>query len=161
MDRDYAQLRQLLLAEHHVVEQLVELLGQERTALTERDVTAIERVTRAKTLALDAVERAGAARSAWARGAGVDAGSRAFGQFVRDAAARDEDSGLAEAWEKLDASLRTAHRENLVNGRIISRSRQSLSQLLDILRGQVDAPRLYGRGGRAGNSGDGGEIARA
>lgn len=161
MERDYAHLIQLIREERRVVGDLVAVLEQEREALTARDVIAIENVTREKTLLLDTVERASAARTAWTREAGMDPAGDEFEAFIASPVVHARAPELATAWEDLCSALRVAHRENLVNGRIISRSRQSLGQLLNILRGQVDTPRLYGRGGRPGQSGDGGEIARA
>ncbi len=161
MERDSAHLKELLRNETRAVERLVVLLGQERDALTGRDIDAIERVTQAKIEQIGQVEHASAARESWARTAGVAFEGRAFEQLVTDMANAANDAELVEVWEKLREAMREAHRENLVNGRVISRSRQTLSHLLDILRGQVDAPRLYGRAGQTGSLNEGGEIARA
>lgn len=161
MDSDTAQLQALLNQECAALQQLSNVLAEERDALSGRDVAHIERVTTEKSALLDEVERHALARQTWAQEHGLTAGENAFSRHVRQTAHSEGLPELDERWRDLQLALRLVHRENLVNGRIIARSRQTLSQMLNLLRGQVGNPQLYGPGGSTRSDADGGEIARA
>ncbi len=161
MERDFAHLTGLIETECQAIERLIAVLLEEREALSGRDMEVLVRVTGEKVTILDAVDACAATRNAWALEHGIAPEDRPFSRFVAEAAEAHGQASLLESWQKLRDTLHTAHRENLVNGRIIARSRQTLSHLLHVLRGQVDSPALYSRGGTTRTGNDSGEIARA
>ena len=55
----------------------------------------------------------------------------------------------AEKWQVLEEKLENCKAENLINGKIIHRSRQQVDVLLNLLQGNSGASKIYTENGQA------------
>jgi flagella synthesis protein FlgN len=77
--------------------------------------------------------------------------------LARDAATQE----LIPAWQALTAEFSKCQAANEINGKMINRSKQTLSHLLNLLRGQVAAPSLYTQKGATANYSNTHTVAKA
>lgn len=161
MDREIRELHQVFRDDVSALRSLVALLREEREAIISRDVTELERVTGAKGEYLDQLEQSSRVRDGLLERIGITAEPDPMHRFATDQATLDVVPEFHETWLQLKDALGNVRRENIINGRLVSRSRQTLNHLIDILRGKADAPSLYGREGHKDGDADRQEIARA
>jgi len=65
-----------------------------------------------------------------------------------------------EPWQQLTALFTECQTLNDINGKMIARSKQTLGNLLNILRGQTAGPTLYNQSGTASSSGGSHSVTR-
>jgi flagella synthesis protein FlgN len=68
---------------------------------------------------------------------------------------------LSDLWEDSLLQLKTCQEKNQVNGLVIQRSKLRNQKLMDIIRGQSQAPKLYGNQGSEKAYGGANSIAKA
>lgn len=145
--------RELLAADARAVARLRELLLEERSALGQRDLAALERLVQQKLACLQQLE----------------AHERERRELIAQSGAPDWpgllqalDAAVARDWESLRTQLAALAELNATNEKIVSRTRRSTARLLALLRGQTDAPAaVYDRLGRTHACGDLRAITRA
>ncbi|MFM7272234.1 MAG: flagella synthesis protein FlgN [Gammaproteobacteria bacterium] len=136
-----SQASALLSHESQCVEQLRELLLEERAAIGARDADRLQEAVRLKLECLRRLEQHEHMRRR------LVAGSR-LGSWQRLLASLDP--GISESWQALRESLRVLRDLTEVNERIVNRSRQSTRRLLELMRGQsAEGGGVYDRSGRA------------
>lgn len=132
-------------------ELLLTLLEQEREALANRDIDALDTIIEGKATQLKQLEASAQNRTAWARqylgnnANGLDEIKKAWQNLVEDAAIPQ----LKERWESLKTLQNSCKEKNEANGKILARNQKTFNRLLDIVRGQTATPNLYSAAGKS------------
>jgi flagellar biosynthesis protein FlgN len=144
-------LRSMLAQDTANVEQLSQLLATERECLEARQHDQLPTLIEAKDQLMVQLGAHSQQRQQWLQQANLSRDQHGWMEFLHGRAATRE---LIEPWEALTERFAECQELNEVNGKIIGRSRQTLGQLLNILRGQVSGPQLYNaEGGTAAENG--------
>lgn len=138
------ELKQLLNDDLTGLRQLAATLTEEKQALADSDIKAIEKLTQDKNLLLGQIrERAKQKiRTLVAMGFKPENGDPS--RFIRSAGI-DE---LTSLWLTAEQELRTCHTLNSVNSRIVGHLQRRLNRLGDIFRGSAGQAKLYGASGQ-------------
>lgn len=138
------ELKNLLAEDIRQLEQLADIIRQEKTCLSSSDMKALDVLTREKNTLLDQIrDRAGRKiRLLVAMGFNPKAGTPS--RFIRSAGLKD----LNECWEEAERKLRQCQQENNNNARVISHLQKRLTRLTDIFRGASGQQQLYGAQGQ-------------
>lgn len=132
-------------------ESLITLLEQEREALSNRDMDALDTIIEGKAAQLKQLETSAQSRTAWARQylgndtGGLEEIKNAWQNLLEDAAIPQ----LKERWETLKELQTTCKEKNEANGKILARNQKTFKRLLDIIRGQTATPDLYSAAGKS------------
>lgn len=120
---------------------LLQLLHAERDALSERQLDLLEDILQNKAEHLQSLESSAQQRAQWlgSSGPGGPPLDHRWNNLLADHAPH-----LQPHWKNLRDLLQTCQAENEVNGKMLGRSQQTLNRVLGLLRGQNDAPTLYG-----------------
>ena len=145
-----AQFIQLTQECHPLFDQLLMQMETEREALEQRDVEALQSSTEAKHHQLVAIEGNIRARNEVLTLAGFSPSSEgleALMSSVSDAQRHEFD----QLWSDLKARIKSAQDASARNEQILTRSKQSVDQLMALLQGQRKSNVLYDPGGGTGN----------
>ncbi len=144
--------RAIIESDRHGVEQLRELLLEERAALSARDAAQLEITVQQKLLCLQA----------------LDANEAQFRQLLARQHANDwpellrgMDAALAKDCGMLLERLHEVAQLGEINERIVNRSSRTTSRMLALLRGQIAPVGVYDRSGRTHACGDNRPITSA
>ncbi|GGY72519.1 hypothetical protein GCM10011613_16890 [Cellvibrio zantedeschiae] len=151
-------LRDMLAQDSSAIQQLKALLTQEREFLEQRQLQGMQEIVSQKDQLLGNLSYTARQREQILRNAGLTtdlAGWKAF--LERDALTLS----LIPAWEALTIEFTECQAANEVNGKMINRSKQTLSHLLNLLRGQVATPSLYTQKGSTTNYSSTHTVAKA
>jgi len=151
-------LRDMLAHDSAAIQELKSLLNQERELLEQRHVQGMQEIVSRKDQLLDSLSYTARQREQVLASAALStdlAGWKAF--LERDVLSRD----LIPEWELLTAEFAECQASNEVNGKMINRSKQTLSHLLNLIRGQVAAPSLYTQKGATANYSSTHTVAKA
>lgn len=120
------------------------LLEQEKITLTTRDTQKINQLAEHKSQTINQLEsRAKTKATLMAKsGLGIRPGQ------VEEKLTSLQDKELMALWHESREKLNACQQQNAVNGSIISQSRQRVTKLMSIIRGQNKAPNLYGQQGK-------------
>lgn len=137
-------LKNFLSVDIRQLDNLADILQQEKSCLSGSDAKALESLTREKNAILGQIrERAKQKIHALvAMGFRPDSGEPS--RFIRSAGLND----LYSLWQEADTRLRECHLLNENNGRIISHLQKRLTRLTDIFRGASGQQKLYGAKGQ-------------
>jgi len=131
-----------------LLDQLYQLLQAERQSLATTDADKTQEILQQKTELLQQLQQSSEQRSQLltARGFSADeAGVHAFFATLP----QPESKTLATQWQALQQKLLACREENLINGKVIHRSRRQIESLLDTLRGKDSHQRIYTGSGEA------------
>lgn len=137
---------------------LLEVLGNEQTALGSRNVGAIEALTRDKQTQLAQIEQTARERTAITQSAGFAPDGDGMRALLRWC---DNDGSLTRAWKQLLNQARRCRDQNLVNGALIETSRRHTRQALGILRGTTVEDAIYNPHGATAPGVDSRSLAKA
>lgn len=137
--------------------QLLTLLEEEKQLLKTRESKKIESIASTKSQIISQIEgRAKLKAKLFAHsGLGIRPGN------VEPAILKLNDKELSNLWAESREKLNLCKERNLVNGAIISRSRQRVGRLMDIIRGKSNAQNLYGQKGKQQSFSSHQKIAKA
>lgn len=137
------ELKRLLAEDLKDLDEMIQVLTDEKTSLKGSDMTQVEPLTQRKNVLLEQV-RARAKRKIHVL---VDMGYRPdLGEpsvFIRAAGQAE----LTRLWSAADTRLKTCQQLNSVNGRIVGHLQRRLGRLTDIFRGTSGQAKLYGASG--------------
>lgn len=144
------QLHNILQTEQTTASQLLVMLKQERSALTNSDVTAMTDLTAKKQPLVVALEKLGRQQAALLQAEGFSAGKEGLAAFIANQTEQHSRilNGMVEA---LKVTAKACREHNQVNGGIVNVNRQYLQQAMNILRGRDITPSAYGPGGEYTN----------
>lgn len=142
-------VHQLLNANIDAVEQLQSLLQQERKDLQKRLHANIPALLEQKQQLMTQLEQGSQLRQSWLDGAEDVTGEpkERWKMLLTDLGG----PALLSRWQDFKEQLSLCQQENEVNGRMIGRGQQSVGQLLSLLKGQVESPKLYNQKGSTNN----------
>lgn len=129
-------------------ETLLELFEKEQVALENRDAEALAEVIDLKTPQLVHLEESARQRAVWATSANADPNSEGFQQIINEL----NQEKITKDWKALTSLTKQCKERNEVNGKILMRQQQVYGRLMEIMRGQTQAPNLYNAYGTATNN---------
>ena len=138
-----AAIHQAIRVDLQAVGGLLGLLEQEQEAMQQRDRSTLSALVDAKTKYIKQIEDHAAGRYQILRSLDRPAIEAEWKTLV----AEYDNPPLRKDWAQLMTMLEQCRHHNEVNGRLISRSQQTLNKLLNILRGQFETPELYNNRG--------------
>lgn len=133
-------LRAMLEQDTVLIEQLQTLLEQERELLESRQHQPLEALIEAKNPILQQLGEHSQQRQNWLQQAQLSTDHQGWLTLLSATPATET---LIGPWQDLTERFTACQELNEINGKIIGRSRQTLGQLLSILRGQSGGPQLY------------------
>jgi len=152
------QLAQTITDDIPRCESLVELLNSEREALKDKDIEQLETILKNKDLFLSQLESSARLRAQLVSTMSVNASPE---ETVEALIKNTHSDTLRSNWKKLKGLLKTCHEQNEINGKIMSRNKKTYGKLLEILRGQSQAPNLYTQKGAASARSSGYQLGEA
>jgi len=126
---------------------LLQLLNNEREAISNSDATALEGITAEKKHIARQLENATQACMNLLKQSefsGDDKGMLDFFATCEDAQAAQ----LTEQWNTLQGVLKQCKEDNRINGQLLDSSQRRIKQAIGILQGQPTDQELYGRKGK-------------
>lgn len=152
-----SQLKSTLKQDIQDLNSLSDLLKQEKELLKTRESKSIEALANKKSQIIKQIEtRAKAKAKLFASsGLGIRPGK------IESALQAMNDPELMSLWIASREKLTLCKEQNLVNGAIITRSKQRVGRLMDIIRGKHKAPNIYGQKGKEQSFSDNHRIAKA
>ncbi len=139
-------LEQILQHEVECTEHMIACLRKERSALTSRNLEALEEASNDKNRYAEVLEDLDRGREQSLRTLGYTSDTRGMNQCFSDL---PNGSKLSTLWDSILANLRACQDGNITNGGILEHSRHHVEQALGILRGQSGAPAVYSSQGSA------------
>ncbi|WP_123637587.1 flagella synthesis protein FlgN [Marinimicrobium koreense] len=150
---------QMLAHDAQAIEELSQVLLQEREALEQRDLDALPPLIDAKNRLMAALGEHALQRQSWLDAATLPHNHEGWQKWLHQ---RPDTRGQAPQWQELAEHFEACRALNDINGKIIQRSRQTVGTLLDLLRGQSnDGPSLYNAQGRSGPQGGSQTLVKA
>jgi len=151
------RLKSTLKQDQTDLNQLLSLLEEETQLLKTRESKSIEALATQKAKLVAQIEqRAKLKAKLFAQsGLGIRPGQ------VEPAIKKLNDEELTKLWMETREQLNLCKEKNLVNGAIISRSKQRVSRLMDIIRGKSTTQNLYGQKGKQQSFSSQQSIAKA
>lgn len=140
-----ARIEFLVQADLNACTELLALLQAEREALTERKLPELVEIIEAKAKTIDLLDAQAQERREILAGLQRPSEESEWQALVKEV----DDEALNQSWEELREMLTECKRFNEVNGRMISRGKQTLGKLLTLLRGQNIATDLYNAQGES------------
>lgn len=156
MSPDPQTLQEMIGRDIRAAEALTELLLEERQLLEQRQHEPLAELIERKTPLLEQLAQSAQQRQQWLIEAGLPADSRGWEQLLEH-----YPEAIRESWPGLREAFERCQELNAVNGKLLSRSQQTLGRLLDLLRGQVAGPQLYNAAGNTDGHQGGHTVARA
>jgi flagellar biosynthesis protein FlgN len=151
-------LRDMLAQDSDAVTQLQTLLLQERTLLEQRKPEGMQEIVGKKDQLLSNLAFTAKQRTQLLSNAGLSTDLTGWIEFLsRDALTIT----LVPEWQTLTHHFIECQTANEINGKLINRSKQTLTHLLNLLRGQVAAPSLYTQKGATSNSSHSHTVVKA
>jgi len=149
-----AALTQHLQQDIQACETLLQLLEQERTALSERDLESMEAIIEKKATCLSLLEQSAKNRTAWSQQfVTSDAqDQQAVSEAWQTLLQQTNQQQLVDQWQQLKTLQSACKKANEVNGKILARNQKTFGRLLEIVRGQTASPSLYSTAGKATSS---------
>ncbi len=158
-----ATIRTLLAEDLQKTALLVELLGEEKQQLEQRELEALSSILHRKAQLLATIEASSTACQQFLAEAGFAGDRQGLLDCCQevdrieaqgsDASAQSRASAVA-LFEQLQQNLQHCRDLNLVNAAIVHRSKLNTGKLLDILRGKTDSNTLYNPVGDTSNHGE-------
>src|SRR5690625_2924066 len=151
-------LRAILAKDTPPIKKLADLLTPDRTYLQPRQHNKLPDRTEAKDQLLAQLGARSQQRQQWLVQANLSRDQHGWVEFLHRQA---DTRALIEPWQELTERFSECQKLNEINGKIIGRSRQTLGQLLNILRGQASGPQLYNADGATAPQSDSQSLVKA
>jgi flagella synthesis protein FlgN len=139
-------VHQLLENSIRITDELLSLLEQERSHLQQRNHNAIPPLLEQKQQLMSQLEQGAELRQQWLADTPQQTDQT---QEELWCTLLTELGGptLSTLWDAFKDKLVACQQGNEVNGKMIGRGQQSIRQLLTLLKGQVETPKLYNQAG--------------
>lgn len=154
--RAAADARSILERDTRATIQLLELLGEERNALQQRDAEHLNSIVTKKLACLAQLEQHDGERKQLLARTRCEDWPSLISQLDPEGLI-----GLSPLWQELVVRLREIAELLEINARIVNRARRSTERLLALLRGQTDPIGVYDRRGKTQAYGDNRAITSA
>lgn len=133
-------IQQMLDADRQSVAKLSELLAREQGLIQSRDLQSLGELIDEKAALISHLDQHARIRHDVLREAGLPANARGWDDFLAQVPGA---IALRDGWQQLNQDFAACQTQNEINGRLISRSAQTIDHLLGLLRGQTPSPSLY------------------
>ncbi len=140
MSLNIGLLRDMIAQDSAALAQLKQLLALEREQLEQRKQDELPRIVEQKAILLDQLNTNAKQRQQVLTTLGLPANAEGWDQFLQRNATTQP---LVDDWKLVVSEFEDCQKMNDINGKMISRSQQTLNHLLGLLRGKVAAPSLY------------------
>ncbi|MGH1472259.1 MAG: flagella synthesis protein FlgN [Cellvibrionaceae bacterium] len=150
-------IQQLIKKDFEDCETLLTLLLQEREALSDRNYDRYAESIDAKTEALKSIEKNSEDRYALLHSYSLPPTEGQWKKLIESI----DDQEIQNEWKNLIEKLNECKHENEINGKLISRGKQTLGKLLNILRGQLDSTQVYTHTGKTEGGDNSHTVTRA
>lgn len=140
MSLDTNFLREMIVQDSAAIAQLKQLLEQERGLLEQRKQDKLHQIIEQKTLLADQLNLSTKQRQQILETLGLPANAKGWDLFLQRNAST---MPFINDWRLLVTEFEECQKMNDINGKMVARSQQTLSHLLDLLRGKGVAPSLY------------------
>ncbi|AZZ91378.1 flagellar protein FlgN [Hahella sp. KA22] len=154
MSADLKVFIDLLKQDLQTLSQLEDVLQQERDSLEQSDIETLQRIIECKLPLLQQIESHARTRTQWVSQTGLPI--ERFLSLLKEKA-----PPVMKLYRQCESSLANIHKLNEVNGRIIARSQQRTTKMMQIIRGQSQQMQLYGKNGTEKSVGEAQAIAQA
>ncbi|ABC31420.1 putative flagella synthesis protein FlgN [Hahella chejuensis KCTC 2396] len=154
MSADLKVFIDLLKQDLQTLSQLEDVLQQERDSLEQSDIETLQRIIESKLPLLQQIESHARARMQWVSQTGLS-----IDRFL--SLLKEKAPPVMKLYRQCESCLANIHKLNEVNGRIIARSQQRTTKMMQIIRGQSQHMQLYGKNGAEKSVGEGQAIAQA
>jgi flagellar biosynthesis protein FlgN len=149
---DPAQIEQLIQQDNSASIALLTALRCEQEALKSRKHQDLQRLLEEKNHYLLILESNASKRQQILQHNGRETDNNAWEILLAELDARTPGTALLDAWNTLKNHFSECRTLNEINGKMIARGQQTISRLLNILRGQTAAPGLYSASGNTTQS---------
>jgi flagella synthesis protein FlgN len=140
MSLDITLLHQMLEQDAVAIQQLKQLLTDEREHLVQRRQDELANIAQQKTALVDQLGHNSKQRQKILNALNLPATANGWDLFLQ----RNVTTlPLREKWQRLITEFEECQTLNEINGKMISRSQQTLNHLLNLLRGKVAGASLY------------------
>lgn len=143
-----------------LLDQLHELLQDERQSLTASDAQKTQSLLQQKTQLLQQLDQNNRQRSELLTTRGFATDEEGVQAFLASFPPQ-ESQAYSVQWQSLQQKLEQCKEENLINGKVIHRSRRQVDTLLNMLRGRENNHRIYTGSGEAKPVHSGRPLAKA
>ena len=151
-------LNDMLVQDSSAVQKLKNLLLLERELLEQRKPEGLQDIVALKDQQLNTLSFNARQRQQLLQAAGLSANLAGWEELLlRDPATHT----LVASWQVLTAEFVECQKANEINGRMINRSKQTLTHLLNLIRGQVAIPALYTQKGSTTNQNSSQTVVKA
>lgn len=151
-------LNDMLVQDSSAVQKLKNLLLLERELLEQRKPEGLQEIVALKDQQLNTLSFNARQRQQLLQAAGLNANLAGWEELLlRDPATH----ALVASWQVLTAEFVECQKANEINGRMINRSKQTLTHLLNLIRGQVAIPALYTQKGSTTNQNNSQTMVKA
>ncbi|WNO07988.1 flagellar protein FlgN [Teredinibacter sp. KSP-S5-2] len=137
-------IEQQVATDINACKQLLRLLTDESEALKHRDANKLEEIINSKLAYLAQLEQSANLRSQWLK-VPIEQAADKWDELLLSF----QNPGLQAAWKNLQKLVEECRVKNETNGKMLARNQQVYSRLVNIVRGQTDAPSLYTATGNA------------
>ncbi|QSP94035.1 flagellar protein FlgN [Marinobacter salinisoli] len=136
-------LKHLLNEDVRQLDELADLLANEKACLASSDVPALQPLTEAKSRLLGEIRERAKKKIHLLVAMGYTPQHGAPSQFIQAAGMAE----IFELWKQADTQMKACQALNQRNGRVVGHLQKRLGRLKDILRGTATQPKLYGERG--------------
>ena len=151
-------LNDMFVQDSAAVQKLKTLLLQERALLEQRTPEGLQEIVPQKDQQLETLTFNAKQREQLLRAAGLATTLAGWEQLLL----RDPSTHILVAkWQLLTSEFVECQKANEINGRMINRSKQTLTNLLNLIRGQVAMPSLYTQKGATTNHNSSNSLVKA
>ncbi|MFC3115481.1 flagella synthesis protein FlgN [Cellvibrio fontiphilus] len=140
MSLDINLLRQMHAQDSSAIQQLKQLLIDEREQLAQRKQDQLSTIAEQKTILVDQLNHNSKQRTAVLNALNLPTNAQGWDLFLQRNTAT---LPLREDWQRLVVEFEECQQLNDINGKLIARSQQTLNHLLNLLRGKVATASLY------------------
>lgn len=144
MSMDINSLRQMILQDQTALESLRDCLIKEREYLEARNLDQMQTLIERKTQLLDEISQQVKLRAQVLAKLNLPQTADGWSQFLQR---HPLTQPLEAEWQTLVQIYEECQELNQINGKLVARSQQTFGHLLNLIRGQVTAPSLYGANG--------------
>ena len=123
-----------------LINRLQELLENEQQALADNNAETIQELLPIKLSLLSQLEQNASERSEILIKEGFEPNEAGVLNYLDSS---NDKEALTSNWTKLQSALKLCKESNAANGKIIHRSKQQTSTLLNLMRGQSDNQKIY------------------
>lgn len=140
MSLNISSLREMIAQDTAALAQLKQLLAYEREQLEQRKQDELPRIIEQKSILLDQLNNSAKQRQQILTALGLPTNAQGWDTLLQRNLTTQP---LLSDWKLLVSEFEDCQKMNDINGKMIARSQQTLSHLLNLLRGKVPSPSLY------------------